>query len=102
MNLPVVNINRSETSYWTPRLRFLAGQSAGRPSGRLPASHVDDLVQLRKAIMLCRDCVGKFLAEKAGYVAKKNLPFARGRCDHCQHYVERARMFVPRAVAMTA
>ena len=93
MTLQAPAIVRSKT-FWTPQRRLWAGRSPGRRPGRLPGGRIDDLVGMRKAIMLCQDCKPKFNATAAGYVTKSSLPFVRGRCDGCERYVNRAHLFV--------
>lgn len=87
-------IIHSETDYWTPRKRLFAGQSPGRRPGRLPGGHIADRAALRKAITLCRDCVGKFNAASVGYVTKSNLPFVQGRCDGCSQFTPMGHLLV--------
>ena len=86
-------------NFWTPRRRVLASLDTGRKPGRLPGGHVMDLSDLQKAITLCPDCVGKFPSAKAGYVAKKNLPFVRGKCDGCKGYTPRGHLLVHHTMA---
>lgn len=98
MSLQAPAIIRSERSFWTPRKRLMAGRSLGRRPGRLPGGRIDDLVGMRKAIMLCLDCVGKFDKKGADYATKPNLPFVRGRCDGCERYANRAHLFVHHSI----
>jgi hypothetical protein len=65
----------------------------------LPGGHVLDRADLRKALILCRDCLPKFNALAAGYVTKRNLPFVRGRCDGCQQYTGRGHLLVHHTLA---
>lgn len=85
--------------YWTPQRRLMAGASPGRRPGRLAGGHVLDLSDLKKAIMLCPSCLPKFNQRAAGYVTKTNLPFARGECDGCDSFCERAHLLVHHTLA---
>lgn len=58
-----------------PRFRNLRGKTVG--------SHISDMVALRKLIMLCVHCEGKFDRKNAGYLRSRLIPLARGRCDGC-------------------
>ena len=53
-----------------------------------------DLADLRKAIILCRSCIGKFNYIAAGYTRKPNLPFVQGRCDGCKQHASNAHFLV--------
>ena len=91
--MPAPAIIRSEKDT-TPRQRLRRALSPGRASGRLPGGHVTDMAALGKAISLCGTCQPKFAAARYGYVTKRNIPFVRGRCDGCQNYAGRARLFL--------
>ena len=59
-----------------------------------------DRADLKKALTLCGDCLGKFDKAKAGYVTKKNLPFVQGRCDGCQHFTGHGHLLVHHTLAV--
>lgn len=99
MSFPLLSITRSEKDFWTPGRKAMESRSPGRRSGRLPGGHVADRADLKKAILLCRDCLPKFNSTRAGYVTKRNLPFASGRCDGCQHFVPRGNLLVHHTLA---
>lgn len=80
--------------YWTAPRRLWASVDTGRKPGRLPGGHVGDIADLKKAVMLCPSCVGKFNPKSHGYVTKSNLPFVRGKCDGCKSYMQRGHLFV--------
>ena len=84
--------------YWTPARRLFAGEDPGRRPGRLPGGHIDDLVAMKKAIMLCPDCRPKFDAPRHDYMQKSNLPFARGRCDGCSRFSPRMELLCDRSL----
>ena len=79
---------------WNPARRLEAGADHGRRPGRLPGGHVMDLADLFKSIILCADCIGKFPAERCGYVQKPNLPVVRGSCDGCSKYTPQGTLLV--------
>lgn len=99
MGLALLNITRSEKTFWTPVRRLMAARSPGRRPGRLAGGHVADRADLKKAILLCRDCLPKFNSTRAGYVTKRNLPRASGRCDGCQTFVPLANLLVHHTLA---
>ena len=79
--------------------RLNAGLSPGRAPGRLPGGHVGDRADLKKALILCADCLPKFNHIKAGYTKKRNLPVVAGRCDGCTQFYPRAHLLVHHSVA---
>ena len=85
--------------FWTGPRRLFASMSPGRRPGRLPGGHIADLGDLKKAITLCAGCLPKFNSAAAGYVAKNNLPFVRGRCDGCSNYGDRGHLLVHHSLA---
>ena len=85
--------------FWTPDRRLMAGQSPGRAPGRLPGGHVGDRADLKKALILCADCLPKFNHIEAGYTRKPNLPVVSGRCDGCTQFNPRAHLLVHHSVA---
>ena len=80
--------------FWTPFRTLMASEDTGRAQGRLPGGHVMDLSDMRKAILLCPDCIRKFPAKRSEYVTKKNLPVVRGKCDGCRGYTMAGRLLV--------
>lgn len=91
-------IIRSEKDI-TPRERVMFGASPGRRKGRTEGGHVIDLSDLKKAISLCGSCLPRFNHVKHGYVAKRNLPFVRGRCDGCEQYHPQMRLLIHHTLA---
>lgn len=58
------------------------GRKKGKPSG----SYIDDLVALKKAVILCDGCVRKFSAERAGYERPARFSTVRAKCDDCREF----------------
>lgn len=57
----------------------------GRRHDRLAGGYVDDLAELKKAILLCPVCRPKFDAMRAGYGHRRGVPSqAMGDCDGCR------------------
>lgn len=94
-----MNSSAAILTQWTPQRRVAAGESKGRPRGRLPGSYIHDRVGLRQGVALCRSCVRKFNAESVDYVTKKNLPVVMGRCDGCQEHSLQNHLFVHQSLA---
>jgi hypothetical protein len=93
MALAALNVLKSK-DFWTPAKRMWAARDTGRAPGRLPGGHVGDIADLKKTVMLCPDCIGKFNSARAEYVIKKDLPFVRGFCDGCRSFMERGHLLV--------
>lgn len=70
----------------------------GRPKGKPIGSHLDDLVALNKAIILCRNCSTKFAstARKYKYFRSENdnLLVVRGDCDICRNFDVQSSLFL--------
>ena len=69
-------------------------ESPGRKIGKPHGSYIDDLAALKKAIVLCEFCVGKFNAKKNHYYRQREYPSVRGDCDACKQYSGRASLFI--------
>lgn len=68
------------------------GRKEGKPSG----SHMDDLVQLQKAIILCFSCFHRFGdPKKKGYYKDTRFGYATGKCDDCRQFYPRANFLIP-------
>lgn len=93
----VFAVVRSEAD-WTPGERLHSARAPGRGLGRLAGGHIDDIASLKKAVALCADCAPKFNPRAYGYITKKNLPLARGRCDGCDRHCD-AHLFVHQSLA---
>lgn len=85
--------------FWTGPRRFFAQKYTGRRPGRLPGGHIADLADLRKGIILCRDCVPKFNSSRSGYVYKPDMPTVRGDCDGCKEFTVNGRFLVHHSLA---
>ena len=66
----------------------------GRPKGRTPSSHVDDMVALRKLVLLCDFCRPKWNPRKDHYELYQKIPVA-GNCDACGDHVWTGTAFIP-------
>ena len=49
-------------------------------------THVTDMAELRKCLVLCMTCEGRFGARKYGYQRARDIPICRGECDGCGEY----------------
>jgi hypothetical protein len=58
------------------------GRKKGKPSG----SYIDDLVALKKAVILCDSCLHKFNAERAKYEKPARYSTVRAKCDDCREF----------------
>ena len=58
------------------------GRKKGKPSG----SYIDDLVSLKKAVILCDGCLHKFNAERSGYKKPSKYSVVRAKCDDCREF----------------
>ena len=59
---------------------------SGKKSRQTAGSHVTDMAELGKCIVLCMPCEGRFNKRKHGYEQAKDIPVCRGRCDGCGQY----------------
>jgi hypothetical protein len=73
-------------------------ESQGRKRGKPIGSHIIDLADLRKAIVLCPMCLSGFNAKKHHYIQHRTIPFVQGQCDACRNQVPRAAMFVHESI----
>ena len=62
--------------------------------GKLRGSHIDDLVALRKLVLLCDFCDPKFNPKSNQYERYMKIPVA-GRCDACGDHVWTGKAFIP-------
>ncbi len=85
--------------FWTGPRRFFDQRDRGRPPGRLPGGYIADLADLRKGIILCPYCVGKFSSARSGYVYKANMPTVRGDCDGCKSWTVNGHFLVHHSLA---
>jgi len=69
-------------------------EAQGRKRGKPVGSHVIDLADLKKAIVLCPMCVRGFDVKKHHYVQHRTIPYVQGQCDACRNHSTRAFMFV--------
>lgn len=93
-------------AFWTPSRYAQVIESAGKRSGSLSGSHIDDLVQARRVITLTPDEAKKFayprgssMAERNDYVIRRSMPFARAWCDASGQYHPGCIVFFPRELS---
>lgn len=68
---------------------------AGRRVGSVAGSHIDSLVALRKAIVLCWKCRRKFNPKAVRYKKPYRIPYVRAsRCDGCRELPMQAELFI--------
>jgi hypothetical protein len=66
------------------------GRTIGKPHG----TWVTDSAELRKAIVLCRDCKSKFNYRRYQYYLDRRFPYCQGRCDACKQHDTQAALFI--------
>ena len=59
----------------------------GRRQGQTSGTHLDNLAQLGKCIVLCMMCEPKFNRRVYAYERAADLPVVRGECDGCGEHV---------------
>ena len=65
------------------------GRTIGKPAG----SYIADLVELKKAIVLCNACVNKFDAKRNHYFRERAM-YVQGNCDACRRFSPQANLCV--------
>jgi len=82
----------------TKEHRRLSMKDPGRRKGKPAGSHIDDLVALRKAIVLCWRHVHLFNPDPYQYtrvrVNGENIGVT-GDCDHCRQPSQGSALFLP-------
>ena len=75
----------------------LIGEHPGRRYGQLPGAWISDLVERRKAIVLCETpCQSKFYYKRAAYYKDERYgSCVTGTCDGCREYTTRGRLYLP-------
>ncbi len=94
--------SRSQRRYygkvWRPP-KDIAHQQAmlapGRPMGRPHGTHIGDMVELRKVILLCWRCTPHFHYKKGKYYKDEVFTHTTGRCDACKSFEPRAQAYYP-------
>lgn len=82
---------KHETHRRAKRFQFL-GRKLGKPKG----TYLDDLVQLKKAIVLCELCWRQFdrMAKRVHYFHENRIPVG-GKCDSCRSFDPAGHLFMP-------
>jgi len=70
-------------------------KAQGRRLGKPIGSHIIDLVDLKKAIVLCPNCQFGFNPKFHKYHKWTKTTFIMGECDACKQYANQAFMFIP-------
>ena len=84
---------------WTPRESARVLEYQGRRKGSIAGSHIDSLVALKKAIILCWKCRRKFNAKAVGYYKPGRIPYVRAsRCDGCRELPPQAELFIHKSM----
>ena len=60
--------------------------SHGKKVKTTAGSHVTDMAELGRCLVLCMLCESKFNKRKYGYQRARDLPVVRGKCDGCGQY----------------
>lgn len=71
-------------------------EAPGRKVGCAPGTHIDDMIQLRKSIVLCDTCSYRFSPKRVKYY-RDEIYGARvlSPCDGCREYSQRGQLFLP-------
>ncbi len=67
---------------------------AGRPQQKSASVWLDELVSLRKALMLCWHCHGKFDHGAAQYHKDTRFPFVWAQCDDCRKHGVQSHLYI--------
>lgn len=70
-------------------------EAPGRRFGKPHGSYIDDLVALRKVVLLCWKCVPRFYYKRTGYYKDEVFPRYCGSCDACREHTEQGKAFYP-------
>ena len=76
------------------RERLKRVEHYGRPQGKSHGTWVDDLVALRKIIILCHLCKHKFDNEKHNYYFDRKFPYVMGRCSACRSFASQGALYI--------
>lgn len=84
----------------TPAQRHQQARFTGRRRGQSSGTHIDNLVALRKTVILCDTCQHRFDWKRHGYYSVKRYERrpAHGECDGCKadiHGDEFGAVFFP-------
>jgi hypothetical protein len=67
------------------------GRKAGKPHGVF----IDEMVTLRKVILLCWRCQPRFFYKRANYYKDAVFSHTTGKCDACKEFEPRAQAYYP-------
>lgn len=86
------------THLWIPRKltvldKVRATLAPSRKRGSVPGSYIDDMVALRKVVLLCPLCIDGFSWKSKRY--NKEDMFCTAKCDVCRTPTEYAVAFIP-------
>ena len=70
----------------------------GPRSGQLGGTHVGDLTDLAKMIVLCEFCNPKFNPRKNRYEVWRRETYVRGLCDGCGQMTLHGHGFIPQSL----
>lgn len=67
----------------------------GRKLGGTAGSHMDDMVALKKAIILCFSCLHRFgEPRRKNYYKDRRFGYVNGKCDDCRKHYNRAALLI--------
>ena len=69
-------------------------REVSRPFGKPEGSWVADLVDLKKAIVLCQNCKHKFDHEASKYYMDRKFPYVLGTCAGCRSIAYQGRLYI--------
>lgn len=70
-------------------------QAPGRRMGKPHGTYIDDLVELRKVIVLCWRCQPRFYYKRGDYYKDELYTHVVGDCDACKTFDPRAQIYIP-------
>ena len=78
----------------TAQRRLESMEHPGRPSGSVAGGWIADFVALKRVIMLCPFCVGKFNPRANKYEVWRNDLYSVAKCDDCKQMSRQIRTFI--------
>ena len=80
---------------WKYRGEKTLREAPGRPMGKPHGTHISDMVDLRKVILLCWRCQPRFFYKRAKYYKDLVFTHTTGKCDACKEFEPRAQAYYP-------